>query len=355
MYRLLIKCITSLICIVYAINFIDNNTIALVLLSALALSFLIEIKNNMLGLVMYHLFFVLSIFYPPLIFTYPLVVQSSVYLPKIKRYFFLAPILAMLIVKDVNLMILLLSLVVYLAAYFEQQFSEYKEKVYQKDDDITIKAKEHQLSELRILNEKSKDVEIAILSERNRISREIHDSVGHTISGAIIQTEAMRTEDNPSLNAMIDALQANLKSGMADIRSSLHALHDKSIDLELAIHEIIEANSTIKIDCNYKIKSDFNYQLKHHIISVIKEAFANTLKHSDASYIKLSLIEMPKHLSITVEDNGNTNSEEVKAVKQGLGFISFQEFAKTYGGRFSVDYNGGLKLMFLLDKERICG
>ncbi len=353
MYRLLIKLISSLICVVYATNFIDNNTLALVLLSALAVSFFIEIKNNILGIVTYNLFFLASLFYPPLIFAYPLVIQTAVYIPKIKFYFFIAPMIAMIVIKDINLMIILLSIIAYLCAFFEYKFTEYKEKIYEKDDDISIKAREHQLAELKILNENTKDVEIAILSERNRISREIHDSVGHTISGAIIQTEAMRTDENPSLNTMIDALQANLKNGMADIRSSLHALHDKSIDLELAINEIINTNSNIEVDFNYKINTDFTYQVKHNIISIIKESFANTLKHSNADFIKLSLIEMPKHLSINFEDNGKADENAFANIKHGLGFMSFEDFAKTYNGRFTFDYDGGLKLMFLLEKERL--
>ncbi len=350
MYSIFIKALALLISIGFAQNFLNYKELASVLLIGLSLSFFLEIKNNKLAFFVFILFFISSVFYPNLIFAYPLVIQASPKIKFLKPYFLITPLLCFFIVKDVNFNILLTSLVLFIESDFEIKFSNLKREIYEKDDDFNIKLKEQKNAELEILNSKNKDIEIAILSERNRISREIHDSVGHTISGAIIQVEAMRNKEDKLLDKQIDALQKNLKSGMADIRSCLHALHDESIDLELAIKEILN-NSKINFDLNYKINSEFTYQVKYNIISIIKEAIANSLKHSNASKIKISLIEMPKHLNINIEDNGKNISKNNRELCAGLGFISFNEFAKNHNGRFKYNFENGLKLMFLLDKE----
>ncbi len=360
MQELILKIIITLISIVYAVDFLDYKTLALVVLIGLAISLIIDFMNKKISIVLYLLFFFVSIFYPFLIYAYPIVIQASAKIDKTKAYSMIVPVICLVIIRDMNLFILLTGLLAYVSTLYAIKFTIYKEKLYEKDDDYKIKLDRQRTEEEKLIIEKEKDIEIAILSERNRISREIHDSVGHTISGAIIQTEAMRSPENSVLNRQIDALQDNLKKGMADIRTSLHSLHDKSIDLELAINDIIKNNPSLDFTLNYKVDTEFTYQVKHNIISVVKEAVSNTLKHSNSKKINISIIELPKHLSFSIEDKNSSINDEIhnelsqnKIVEKGIGFVSFEDFAKTYNGRFTYDFNNGLNLMFLLKKESL--
>ena len=86
----------------------------------------------------------------------------------------------------------------------------------------------------RMLAEKQ-DYEIyaATLKERNRIAREIHDNVGHLLSRSILITgtaKALNASD--ALSPVLDNLDHSLNQAMTSIRSSVHDLHDESLNLE---------------------------------------------------------------------------------------------------------------------------
>ncbi len=359
MNNLLIRSIVTVICIVYASSFVDYIALALYVLLALTLSFLIDLNKNYIGITIFILFFISTLFYKDLVFVYPIIIQSFSRFEKNRLFLLIIPIIIMLVLKNLDLLILSIALLAFLASKYADKYNEYKNIVYEIDDTYKLKLKNKQIEEEKLIIENSKDIEIAILSERNRIAREIHDSVGHTISGAIIQTEAMRDESNSILNDQIVALQKNLKSGMADIRKSLHSLHDESINLDLSIREIIKNNPSIEFDYSYQVNSEFTYQVKHNIILIVKEAVSNCIKHSDSDKMKIHIIEMPKHLSFSIKDSGKTaenvdkSQGKEKEIEKGLGFVSFNEFAKKHNGRFTYDFEDGLKLMFLLDKETL--
>ncbi len=348
MYKLLIKSSVLLITVFYGASHLSYLRLALFVLIALSLSLMIELLNEKISRFLFVSFFILSFFCTDLIYVYPIVIQAS-YRFDVK-YFLLA--IPVFLIKSLNFLILGVSLLSYLTTYFEFKLEKYSKIIYDKEDEFKLSLKENKIHELEILKNKEKDIEIAILSERNRIAREIHDSVGHTISGAIIQSELMRALSDGSIDNEINALQKTLKTGMKDIRLSLHKLHDTSIDLELSLKEIAESEDGIEVEMNYKISSEFSYESKYKLISILKETISNSLKHSDASKISVSLIEMPKHLSFVLHDNGSSTIEE-KDIKKGLGFLSFKDFAEKNRGRFTYEFDKGLKLIFLLDKEAL--
>ncbi len=349
MQKLLIKLCILAICIVYSENFIELNELALISLAGLSVSILLEILDKKLKLALYLAFFIASIFYHPLIFVYPLILEAST---SLNPYYLSVALAAIFISQSYHPLIFALSILAYLTGFLEAKSSYYKEKLSESEDAFKLDIKESELAKSKLLSEKNKDVEIAILSERNRIAKEIHDSVGHTIAGSIMQAEALKAIADESLSDEIEAIQANLKSGMADIRSSLHDLHDSSIDLELSLKELLENQSKLSGKLRYKINHDLKYEAKYSIISIAKEAIANTLKHSDASEIELSLIELKEHISLSIKDNGTAKIKTDK-LETGLGMTSFKEFAKSHSGRFSADFEDGAKLMFLLEKESL--
>ncbi len=375
----------------------ESMTLVWSVLVALSISFIIDITSRKVGVLVYLLFFGASLFYESLLLFYPIVIQPLpiVFLGdkhqkldddhgfvfgKSKRVlysvsFLSLPLIVSFLFREVDWLIFFVAVMAYRSTFFEVELSVQKRLIYQTDDAYKLKLKEKQREERELLNSKAKDIEIAILNERNRIAREIHDSVGHTISGAIIQTEAMRASSTEALPAQIDALQANLKNGMAEIRSSLHAIHDTSIDLAVSIKSIIESNPSVDFVFNYKVSSEFSYPFKREVLMIVKEAVANSMKHAKAKHISIDIIEMPKHFRILIADDGvggfrnDVNvSDEMKQrqeaqnpkIVEGIGFTSFKEFAKKYNGRFvheggNTDTGERFKIMFLLDKAMVIG
>ena len=92
----------------------------------------------------------------------------------------------------------------------------------------------------RMLVEKQ-DYEIyaATLKERNRIAREIHDNVGHLLSRSILITGAAKALNaSDTLSPVLDNLDHSLNQAMTSIRSSVHDLHDESLNLKEAAESL---------------------------------------------------------------------------------------------------------------------
>lgn len=85
-----------------------------------------------------------------------------------------------------------------------------------------------------------KNMEIAVLKERNRIAREIHDSVGHTLSAALLQLKALWMTAPEAMRPRIEVLTEQMSKGMEDIRKSLHNLHSQSQPWAVSVEALTE-------------------------------------------------------------------------------------------------------------------
>lgn len=213
-----------------------------------------------------------------------------------------------------------------------------------KEDTLYLKKYNEQLT-----LDKEKNIHIAILTERNRITREIHDSIGHAISSSILQVEAIKTHADDSLQEPLDQLKNTLSKGMSDIRKSLKGLRDESLDLKTQIERLIDATSHLDIEFIYKIDSDMDYNFKFDILSIVKEAITNTSKHSDASQMKISLLSQPKFYNLIIVDNGSIRPS---FKHKGIGLDYIEETANKYKGHFNYHYDNGFRIHLSLMKGK---
>ena len=97
-----------------------------------------------------------------------------------------------------------------------------------------------------IQKEQDNRIYTATLKERNRIAREIHDNVGHMLTRSILQVGAIQTiNKEPVLTNPLSDLRATLDTAMNNIRSSVHDLHDESIDTKGAIQDMLNDIATL--------------------------------------------------------------------------------------------------------------
>ena len=227
-----------------------------------------------------------------------------------------------------------------------------KEKAYLIMHDDFV---QNEILQRRIIKEEEinhqKNLEIAILKERNRISREIHDSVGHTISAGILQIEAIKLSAPDPLKNKLTGLSQAMSKGMEEVRRSLHNLHNESISLKSEIEELTSSMATgYDIVTSIQMEETVPIEVKRAFISMLREALTNISKHSDASEIKIILRELPKHYTATVKDNGSP-----KTITIGLGLASMEEMARSLGGVFSKGWSDGFFVHMTLPKTKTDG
>lgn len=212
-----------------------------------------------------------------------------------------------------------------------------------KEDALYLKKYNEQLKV-----DREKNIHIAILSERNRIARELHDSIGHAISSSILQVEALKISSNDGTKNGLNQLQDTLNHGMDDIRTSIHNLHKESFDLEHKIQELLVELYNMDTKLNYRILEELPYELKFDMVSIIREGITNCVKHSNASELKISILSQPKFYTIIIEDNGSNYQENIK--HDGIGLMSMNEIAMKYNGFMNYKFDNGFKIHVTLMK-----
>jgi len=203
-----------------------------------------------------------------------------------------------------------------------------------------------------LLDSKAQNELSATLQERNRIARDIHDNVGHSLTRGILQMAALKMLNrDETLSEQIDSLQVTLNKAMDEIRASVHDLSHASIDLQRSVEELFDEFSRNKPDVSRTIVCDIVHtapsSVKYCFLMVIKEALTNIAKHSDANAIKVTLQEHPALFQLAIKDNGSAISFRRS---DGIGLDSIKSRVHAIGGRCSFDQTSGFGIFVSIPK-----
>ncbi|MBC2578025.1 two-component sensor histidine kinase [Peptostreptococcus russellii] len=197
-----------------------------------------------------------------------------------------------------------------------------------------------------LINSQDEKIENAILSERNRISRDIHDSLGHLTSRGILQIGAMIvTEKDENKKEQLVELKNTLSDGMNEVRNSLHNFQNESIDLEAELTNMVNSFDFCSINFFYSVSSDLSLKEKYSIIYIVKESLTNIVKHSDADRAEINIIESKAKIYIKIFDNGNT----VKNSSDGMGVFSIKKRVEELKGNIEISTENGYRMFISFD------
>ena len=201
-----------------------------------------------------------------------------------------------------------------------------------------------------LIQSNQKDIDISILSERNRISNELHDAIGHSLARSIIQIEAiMIANDNDKIEKQLNQLQINLRHGMDDIRHTIHHIHHESLDFEVSIDNMREEFAPLMINFDLHTETEFKYNQKKDILSIIREAIINSIKHSNSTQMNIILQEFPEHNKLLIKDNG-TDYDENQDHSEGMGKTIIRQIANKYNAPILFYYQNGYIVQMNLPK-----
>jgi len=197
-----------------------------------------------------------------------------------------------------------------------------------------------------LIEKQDKELHGATLDERNRIAREIHDTVGHQLSSALMQVGALMIKD--STNEGLKTLRDTLNHAMDNIRNSVHNLYDESIDLASQIDNCVKAFTFCKVQLTMHFDTTPTSKTKYAILAIIKEALSNVIKHSNASLVRVSFIEHPGFYQLIVSDNGTRKTFNYD---QGIGLKNIAHRIEALNGYFLIRDEKGFEVFMTLPKE----
>jgi signal transduction histidine kinase len=187
--------------------------------------------------------------------------------------------------------------------------------------------------------------------ERKRISHELHDSIGGSLSAikySLEKTCELMEQDAAPTESLKDAIKLTQRT-IEEARRIYMDLHPSMLD-DLGIiatigwfcrqHQSVYSWIHIEKDINIQ-ESDIPEPLKIVIFRVIQEALHNIAKHSQSEYVDLSLSHSGGAITLSIEDNGI--GFDVQPVlsrgngEKGLGLTSMRERVQLSGGVFSIE------------------
>lgn len=345
--RLLEKLFIIIFCLYNTYKTYPDENLALYFLIVLIISSLLElVDNKKIKALLYLVFGALSISYELFILYTPIILYN-LYTDFDKFTVILLPLI-FVDFYPINLLLSIFS--IYISVITKKQKEILEENIRARDkikeDSLLLEKYNEQLKK-----DREKNIHIAILTERNRIAKKLHDAIGHTLSSSILQVESLKIiSKEKEVVEKLDILQGTLTKGMVEIRESIHNLYNESLDLKDQIEKLSTNVPNIDVELIYRIEDDLDYDMKFDIISVIKEGITNCVKHSNANELKISLLEQPKFYSIVIKDNGSVFDEEALNKTKGIGLLSIKEIAHKYNGFLNYGFDNGFKLHLTLMK-----
>jgi len=185
----------------------------------------------------------------------------------------------------------------------------------------------------------------AVLAERNRIGREIHDGLAQAFTGILMQLGAAEemAEGSP-LTPLLQRIGDIAREGLNEARRSVLALRPTEArpgGLQLALQQLAE-RSTIpgRLTSHFageESPTGLAPEHEHALLRIAQEAVANAVRHAQPNTIKIALLSDGEHLVLTVSDDGCGMGQMPELYAQhGFGLTNMRERAEAIGGHWDI-------------------
>ncbi len=248
----------------------------------------------------------------------------------------------------------------FLLAFLLKQQLLQKQLLINTANELEVKTNDLAVSNDKLRESMKSIKQITMLNERNRISREIHDTVGHILTTVLVEMEAAKRliVKNPELSTdKINLAQGQVRRGLNEIRETVRILKDGSevlpfiSSIESLLRETVK-HTQVQIKTNIKFKDKCPMIYESILFNATQEGLTNGIKHGNSSNFELNIIEGTQDISFCLKDNGKGCSK----TPMGFGLSMLSEQAKELGGRmnFTSELNKGFLLQLSLPLANSC-
>ncbi|MEL6247696.1 MAG: sensor histidine kinase [Cyanobacteria bacterium J06627_15] len=199
------------------------------------------------------------------------------------------------------------------------------------------------------LRQSAQEIErLAMDQERSRIARDIHDSLGHSLTALNIQLEgALKLADRDPKKARTFLVEAKHMGSVAlkEVRQSVAALRGealKGISLESAVAELVtnfQKASGVTPSVHLALRTPLSDPVQLALYRIVQEGLTNILRHANARTVRLDLSTHAQRVMLTLEDDGE--GFDPTLLSTGYGLRGMRERAEALGGSFALHSQPG--------------
>jgi len=225
--------------------------------------------------------------------------------------------------------------------YFLASLVDISERVEQ---ETALRAALEQLAEQRRA--------VAVIEERQRLARDLHDSVSQSLHGLNLFAETLTTSlakaNKERTLQLADRLQESARQALKEARLMLYQLQPSDSDMEMDLaHEIEERLSSVEqragVRASVKVEGDALQcppAWRENLFRITIEALNNSLKHAQAHNVRITLHYGPSAIEIKIADDG-IGFDQNRARKGGMGMRTMRERADLLGGVLKIESSPG--------------
>ncbi|WP_377867439.1 sensor histidine kinase [Bacillus sp. R86525] len=196
----------------------------------------------------------------------------------------------------------------------------------------------------------------AVLEERNRISCDLHDSIGHGLTSVIVQLQALpyiMKEDVAEADISLKTTLEVARRCLQDVRTVVHhmAVDEAGLGLVALQSLVKQVREQGQLDIALTVDgsiSSVDTEVSESLYRILQEALTNVIRHAHASHVDVVVSESEGVLTMSVTDNGIWTDKT--PILSGLGMSSMKARSERVGGTLrirAVDTHG-LKLIVLI-------
>ncbi len=327
----------------------DQNKLFLLFFADIALIYMMEYSSRLLINYFFHTFYIIvfleaSLLLPPkkglTVGIITVIISMIKYGYLVYYKFNLSNVSQMVFFLTVNVLILII-------AAFAKQTKEEKEKqevLYRELLDTHRQLKEY-TDELKRLS---------VIEERNRIARDIHDTLGHDMTALIMQLQMADHYAKSDLKKTGELLNRSLKTArdsLSKIREVVATLRGKETSPELAIKTMADefskkTGAEIRLEMEGEIVKD--YGINWAIYHILQEGMTNAIRHGNATKIMIKLVYSNEAVKFTIKDNG----QGALVLIEGFGLKGIRERVQAFGGQVEYKSQDGFIMDGFIPLER---
>lgn len=194
-------------------------------------------------------------------------------------------------------------------------------------------------SALRTVNEQSEKLKgLAVIEERNRIAAEMHDTVGHTLTAAVLALEAAEgLVSEPQAAQKLHQGKEQVRRGLSELRASVKVVRaGNETDFAAALSQLLqEIRSDTGLDIHIVMESEITLPPLQAgiLLSVVKECATNAIKHGHATEADILIGQHNGQLRFAFTDNGVGTD----TIKSGSGLSIMRERVQSVGGTLEIE------------------
>jgi signal transduction histidine kinase len=189
--------------------------------------------------------------------------------------------------------------------------------------------------------------QLTLSQERNRLARELHDVLAHTLSGVAVELEGLRAtmpRGSEQATALLNHSLQAVREGLTETRRALQELRAKPLEdlgLALAVQNLAESYASrsdfqLELNIDHSL-GDYPADVQQSVYRIAQETLANVADHAQARNVYIQLKQEYGQLMLSIRDDGCGFDPRNSENENHYGLLGMRERAERVGGKLTVE------------------